>query len=235
MFPKFCSRTPYEMSNVIGRQHCSYIVNSSPLGQSGRYFADDILKRIFLEWKYLNFKWNFIEICSLGSNWRYVSIGLAPSRRQAIIWTNADPVHRRIYAALRGDELSYWLKLLTKICLRVRFKNNLCVQTQNHVEYICKTLINWCWSHHCKNLHMSCQIVIRNVWSLRPQGVHTTVHQWVQWDVMRVVAGRVLCCTRWKIQLVLTEIETHYDTTTTFNVKMPCRRSGFSDLFALVL
>ena len=27
-------------------------------------------------------------------------------RRQAIIWTNADPIHRRIYAALRGDELT---------------------------------------------------------------------------------------------------------------------------------
>ena len=55
------------------------------------------------------FEWVFIEICFLGSNWRYVSIGsdngLAPSRRQAIIWTNVDPVHWRIYAALGGDEL----------------------------------------------------------------------------------------------------------------------------------
>ena len=25
-------------------------------------------------------------------------------RRQGIIWTNADPVHRRIYAPLGGDE-----------------------------------------------------------------------------------------------------------------------------------
>ena len=31
---------------------------------------------------------------------------LAPNRRQTITWTNADPVHRRIYAALRGDELT---------------------------------------------------------------------------------------------------------------------------------
>ena len=34
----------------------------------------------------------FIEVCSWGSNWQYSSIGLdnglAPSRRQAIIWTN---------------------------------------------------------------------------------------------------------------------------------------------------
>ena len=31
--------------------------------------------------------------------------GLAPNRRQAITRTNADPVHRRIYAVLAGDEL----------------------------------------------------------------------------------------------------------------------------------
>ena len=30
---------------------------------------------------------------------------LAPDRRQAIIWTNADQIHLRIYVALGGDEL----------------------------------------------------------------------------------------------------------------------------------
>ena len=48
-------------------------------------------------------------MCSLRSNWQYVSIGsdngLAPFRRQAIIWTNADLVHWRIHAALGGDQL----------------------------------------------------------------------------------------------------------------------------------
>ena len=34
--------------------------------------------------------------------------GLAPNRRQDIIWTNADPIHWRIYAALGGDELTLW-------------------------------------------------------------------------------------------------------------------------------
>ena len=35
--------------------------------------------------------------------------GLAPNRRQAIIWTDDDPVHWRIYAALGGDELiNHW-------------------------------------------------------------------------------------------------------------------------------
>ena len=31
--------------------------------------------------------------------------GLAPTRRQAIIWTNADSIHWRIYVALGGNEL----------------------------------------------------------------------------------------------------------------------------------
>ena len=31
--------------------------------------------------------------------------GFAPIRRQAMILTNADPIHWRIYAALGGDEL----------------------------------------------------------------------------------------------------------------------------------
>ena len=34
--------------------------------------------------------------------------GLAPNRRQAIIWTNADPIHWRIYAALGQYELTHW-------------------------------------------------------------------------------------------------------------------------------
>ena len=36
--------------------------------------------------------------------------GLAPNRRQAITWTNDDPVQWRIYAALEGDGLT-WYKL----------------------------------------------------------------------------------------------------------------------------
>ena len=46
----------------------------------------------FLEWKCMNFDWSFTEVCSYGSNLQYSSIGLdnglAPTRWQAIIWTN---------------------------------------------------------------------------------------------------------------------------------------------------
>ena len=49
------------------------------------------------EWKYLYFDPNFTEICSKRSSRRQISImscnRLAPNRRQAIIWTNADPAH----------------------------------------------------------------------------------------------------------------------------------------------
>ena len=46
----------------------------------------------FLDWKCTNFDKDFAEICSLWSKYQYSSIGsdngLAPARRQAIIWTN---------------------------------------------------------------------------------------------------------------------------------------------------
>ena len=64
----------------------------------------------FRERKVLYFDWNVTEVCSYGSNWQYSSIGLdndlVPNRRQAIIWTNADPIQWRIYAALGRDELT---------------------------------------------------------------------------------------------------------------------------------
>ena len=45
-----------------------------------------------LERKYMNFDYHFTDFCSKGSNKQYFSIdsynGLAPTRRQAIIWTN---------------------------------------------------------------------------------------------------------------------------------------------------
>ena len=48
----------------------------------------------FLEWKCMNFDSDFTELSSQGSNWQYLSTssdnGLAPTRWQAIIWTNAD-------------------------------------------------------------------------------------------------------------------------------------------------
>ena len=63
----------------------------------------------FHEWKILYFASIFTEVCSQGSNWHYSSInsysGLELTRRQAIIWTNVDTVHRRKYMAHGENKL----------------------------------------------------------------------------------------------------------------------------------
>ena len=67
----------------------------------------------FCAWKVSYFDHNFTEVYSWGTNWQQPSIGLdnglAPNRRQAIIWTNAYLIHWRIYAAIGGDGFTYSL------------------------------------------------------------------------------------------------------------------------------
>ena len=91
-------------------------INWSPPGQNGHHFADDIFQMYFREWKRLYFESISIWVCSLESDKHYLSIGLdnglAPNRRQTIIWTNADPIHWRIHAALGGDELRFRVKCM---------------------------------------------------------------------------------------------------------------------------
>ena len=64
----------------------------------------------FLEWKCLNFYWYFTKDYSRGCNWWYTSVGsgngLAPTRRQAIIWTNDHLVNSCIYASFGLNELN---------------------------------------------------------------------------------------------------------------------------------
>ena len=58
----------------------------------GHHFPDDIFIGIFVNKKMYKFWLSFIEICSKGPNKHHSSIGsdngFAPSRCQAIIWTN---------------------------------------------------------------------------------------------------------------------------------------------------
>ena len=56
----------------------------------------------FLFW--LIFHWSLFLRVQLTITQHWFRLGL--NRRQAIIWTNADLIHRRIYAALGGDELT---------------------------------------------------------------------------------------------------------------------------------
>ena len=59
--------------------------------------------------KFLNFNYNFTEMCFFVSNWQYGGIGsdngLALNRRQAIIWTNDGLGYWCIYVSLSLNEL----------------------------------------------------------------------------------------------------------------------------------
>ena len=92
-------------------------INILWLRQNGRHFAD-MFKCIFsyedcciLTETSLEFMPKGPVKASIGSD-----NGLAPNRRQAIIWTNADPIHRCIYVALGGDELTQKGFVIQGIC-----------------------------------------------------------------------------------------------------------------------
>ena len=83
--------------------------NPSLTGQNGRQFAEDIFKCIFMNKKFcisIRISLKFVPKGPIDDKSALVHWS---NRRQAITWTNADPVHRRIYAALGGDELSPYL------------------------------------------------------------------------------------------------------------------------------
>ena len=85
------------------------LINSSHPGQNGRHCAYDIFKCIFINEKFyisIRISLKFVPKGPVDKKIKIGSVnGLAPNRRQAITWTNADPAHRRIYTALGGDEL----------------------------------------------------------------------------------------------------------------------------------
>ena len=91
----------YELVNVCSSSICPWTTWPP--------FRRQYFQMHFHEWGVLYFDQNFTKVCSQWSNWQYPSIGLdnglAPNRRQAIIWTNADLIHWRIYATLGEDEL----------------------------------------------------------------------------------------------------------------------------------
>ena len=64
---------------------------------------------------------------SLECCWRKVSIGLdnglASSRRQAITYTNADSIPRRMYTTLGRDELIHWGRDEINVILQTTFSN----------------------------------------------------------------------------------------------------------------
>ena len=83
------------------------LFNSSPPGQNGHYFTGDSFMCIFVNEKFcIWISLKFVPKGPIDNNRAMVDNSLAPNRRQAIIWTKADHIHWRIYAALR--EMSWW-------------------------------------------------------------------------------------------------------------------------------
>ena len=70
--------------------------------------ADEIFTCIFVNKKFcilIKISRKFIPMGPIDTN-QGLDNGLAPNRLQVIIWTNVDPIHWRMYAALGGDELT---------------------------------------------------------------------------------------------------------------------------------
>ena len=133
-----CRGLPVSLSLMA--KHCSWNnLNTLWPRQNGRHFRRRHFQMHFLEWKCMNFDWNFTEVCSWGSNWQYSIIssdnGLAPTRQQAIIWANVDIIHRHLYVSLGLNELTCWG--LNKMAVFPRWqisdtftKRNFCISIQ---------------------------------------------------------------------------------------------------------
>ena len=92
-----------------------------------------------LEWKCLNFAYYFTEVCSQGSNWQYPSIGpdngLAPIRRQAIIWTR-DGLFTDAYMRHSASN-----ELNRPDCLNVTDQVEICTHRTKSFNLCCPPLI----------------------------------------------------------------------------------------------
>ena len=81
--------------------------NSCPPGQNDRHFADYIFNHVFLNEKVRIFIRISLKFVPKGPIDNESALGQEMAwrrRRQAITWTNADPVHWHIYVAPSGDE-----------------------------------------------------------------------------------------------------------------------------------
>ena len=85
--------------------------NSSLPGQKGRHFADDIFRCIFVNEKFcilIKILLKFVSVGPIDNNPSLVeTMVLVQNRQLAFIWTHADPIHWRIYAAL-GVWMGVW-------------------------------------------------------------------------------------------------------------------------------
>ena len=78
-------------------------VNSPARGQNGRHFGRRHFQMRFIQWKFrIQIPLKFVPEIQLTVSQHWSGNAFAPNRRQAITWTNADPVEWRVYATLWG-------------------------------------------------------------------------------------------------------------------------------------
>ena len=85
-------------------------LNQFPSGSNGRHLADDIFICIFMNEKFcilIKISLEFVPKGPIDNNPVFVQLMAWRIGDKAIIWTNADPIHWRIYVALGGDELTW--------------------------------------------------------------------------------------------------------------------------------
>ena len=107
-------------------------LNSFTPEQNGRLFTGDISKCIFTNEFFFYFDSNSLKFVPKGpidkkSTLVWVMAWRWTGNKPNIIWPNADPVHRRIYAALGGDELKNdqptWVKKSTVGMFSISYSN----------------------------------------------------------------------------------------------------------------
>ena len=100
-----CSASTFMYVEETGGSTQQPNINSFPLDKMATFsqtvFSDafSLIKSFLFG---LTFPWSlFLRVqLTIAQHWFGSDNGLAPNRRQAIIWTNADSIHWRIYAAL---------------------------------------------------------------------------------------------------------------------------------------
>ena len=102
---------PWTINNNTNKMELIYTISHKHIEDETKWtpFRRRHFQMYFLEFKYMNSDKKFTYIYSLRSIQQYSSFGLdnglAPSRRQAIIWTNDGLLYLCIYAYLGHNEL----------------------------------------------------------------------------------------------------------------------------------
>ena len=136
------------------------ITHPSP-GQHGRHFADSVFKCIFVNEKFcisIKISLKFVPKGPVENNPALVQNGLAPNRRQVIIWSTADPIHQHIYAALVRDNscsvnycdiTDFSSTIFFKFAINALYLNWYCSWvTLTRVIYFMKTICHGTYSCH---------------------------------------------------------------------------------------